>query len=107
MSVNGARILARNIPTQAIYEFDRGTGAAVRYFGSEPVYYTIASVARLPDDIHEIFLKLDEKYRRGDYCRAEDPTWDFPPGELASTAEETSAFAFSCAFYRANPLPRE
>lgn len=105
MSVNGERILARNIPTQAIYEFDRSTGIAVRYFSSRPVYYTISSVAPLPEDIRQILLKLDEKYREFEYRRAEDPEWECPPDRIASTEDETRALDFTDDFYAAHPLP--
>ncbi len=105
MLVNEATILARNIPTQAIYEFDRRTGIAVRYFSSRAVYYTIVSVARLPHDIHEIFLELDEKYRDGEYRRAEDSNWEGSPAELALTEEQKRAHLFIGDFYRTNPLP--
>src|SRR5271167_750854 len=99
MSVTETTILARNIPTQAIYEFDRRTGVAVRYFSSTPYYYTIDSVAALPVDIRDILLGLDRKYREGEYRRAEDPQWEPPPEEVGLTEEQRRALRFVSDFY--------
>jgi hypothetical protein len=104
MSVTETIILARNIPTQAIYEFDRRTGVAVRYFSSTPYYYTIDSVAALPANIHEILLGLDRKYREGEYKRAEDPEWQRPPSEVALTEDQSRALLFVSHFYPENPI---
>jgi hypothetical protein len=104
MSISEAAILARDISTQALYEFDRQTGVAVRYFSSTPYRYTINSVAPLPDDIREIFLRLDEKLQEAKCRRAEDPGWEQPREEGILTKEEIRAYLFIDDFYRSNPI---
>lgn len=102
--VRDTSIVARDISIQAIYEFDRRSGVAVRFFGTTPSRYTIDSVASLPDDIRNIIHGLDEKYREGEYRRAEDPHWERPAGELALTEDQIRAYLFCADFYRANPI---
>src|SRR5258708_37137119 len=104
MQVRDTTILARDVSIQAIYEFDRRTGVAVRYFGSRPAYYTINSVARLPTDIRDIILEIDQKNREGEYHRAEDPNWEKPQADAALTEDEIRAHLFVADFYRDNPM---
>jgi hypothetical protein len=62
-------------------------------------------MAELPQDIHDIFLGLDRKYREGKLRRAEDPTWVRTAADLALTEDQKRTFLFAHDFYKANPLP--
>lgn len=104
VQVRDTTILARDVSIQAIYEFNRRTGVAVRYFGSTPYDYIIDSVALLPDDIRDIILEIDQKNREGEYRRAEDPNWERSPADAALTESEIRAYLFCANFYRTNPL---
>ena len=99
-SVTETTIVARSTTVQEIIEFGRRTGAAI-----PPFYFVITSVAALPQDIHDIFLGLDRKYREGKICRAKEPGWIRPPADLALTEDQSRAFQFAHDFYQANPLP--
>lgn len=104
MSISETTILARDISTQAIYEFDRQNGIAIRYFGSTAYQYRIESIAPLPEDVRAIFLRMDEKLREAEYRRAENPEWEPSPEEGFLTKEEIQAYLFIDDFYRANPI---
>jgi hypothetical protein len=104
MAIRHTTILARDISIQAIYEFDRATGVATRYFGSTACTYTIDSVAPLPDDIREIMLELDQKYHEGEYRRAENPNWERPLQDAALTEQQIQAYLFCADYYRAHPI---
>jgi len=105
LKVGETAILARNVTTQQLYEFDRTTGIATQYFNGVAYDYTIDSVAALPDDIREIMLGLDRKYRQVEYRLAEDPDYVSPLEQSALTAEQRRGLRFVYDFYRANPLP--
>ena len=64
-------------------------------------------MAALPQDIHEIMLSLDHKYREGEYRDAEDPERELQPGEAALTKEQIRGLLFVSEFYPANPLPSD
>jgi hypothetical protein len=100
MSVTETSIVARSTTVQEIIEFDRRTGVAI-----SPFHFIITSVAALPQDIHDIFLGLDRKYREGKIRRAKEPRWTRPPADLALTEDQSRAFQFAHDFYKANPLP--
>ena len=59
LQIHEDRIFARRMTIQSVHWFDRVTGVEI---GDNSV--VIASIARLPDDIREIMLGLDQKYRR-------------------------------------------
>jgi hypothetical protein len=100
LSVTETTIVARSTTVQEIIEFDRKSGTARPPFG-----FVVTSIAELPQDIHDIFLGLDRKYREGKIRRAKDPTWIRPPGDLALTDDQKRAFLFAHDFYEQNPLP--
>jgi hypothetical protein len=102
MSVTETTIVARSTTVQEIIEFDRSTGAAI-----PPFYFVTTSVAALPQDIRDIFLELDRKYREGKIRRAEEPGWVRLPADLALTKDQNRAFQFAHDFYKENPLPSE
>ena len=104
MSVTKSIILARHVSSQGIYEFDRTTGIAVRHFSSRAVHYTIDSIAAPPEDVRDIILELDEKYRDGEYQRAENPEWKPPADAMALTQDQIRAYLFLGDLYRANPI---
>jgi hypothetical protein len=102
MSVTETTIVARSTTVQEIIEFDRETGVA-----TPPFYFVITSVATLPQDIRDIFLELDRKYREGKIRRAKEPGWVRPPADLALTEDQDRAFQFAHDFYKENLLPSE
>jgi hypothetical protein len=102
MSVTETTIVARSTTVQEIIEFDRETGVAI-----PPFYFVITSVATLPQDIRDIFLELDRKYREGKIRRAKEPGWVRPPADLALTEDQDRAFQFAHDFYKENLLPSE
>src|SRR6266566_9825990 len=71
LQVKERTILARRITTQSVHEFDRATG--VENVGRYPII--IDSVASVPEDIREILMGLDRKYREAECRQAEDPNW--------------------------------
>ena len=99
-SVTKTTIVARSITVQEIIEFDRLTGVA-----RSPFDFVITSVAVLPQDIHDIFLGLEQKYREARSRRARDPNWVPPTGHFALTEDQKRAFLFSHDLYKQNPLP--
>ncbi|SRR5260370_26938833 len=104
MSVTATTILARNVATQIIYDFDRRTGF-VQWNVCGTVYdCTIDSVALLPADIQESLLSLDRKGRYGEYRRAEDPEWVMPAEQARLSEEEKRGLLFVSHFYPANPI---
>lgn len=107
MAVTATTIQARNVATQIIYDFDRRTGLAEWFVFGKRYICTIDSVATLPQDIHEIMLSLDQKYREGEYRDAEDPERELQPGEAALTKEQIRGLLFVSEFYPANPLPSD
>jgi len=104
MSVTGTTILARNVATQIVYHFDRSTGHAQWNVYGTTYDCAIDSVAPLPPDIREILLGLDRKGRGFEYCRAEDPDWEMPPGQARLTEEEKRGLLFVSHFYPENPI---
>ncbi len=104
VAVRATTILARDISIQAIYEFDRQTGVAIRYFGVRPYRYTIDSVAPLPADIHNIMLELDRKHREVECRSAEYPDGQCPASVFPLTEDETKAYSFIAEFYPKYPL---
>ena len=88
--------------TQSVHWFDRTTGAEI-----DADRVVIDSIEPLPDDIREIILGLDQKYREDEYRWAEDPDWEPPEGSSRLTPEQRRAILFIAKFYSAHPLPRQ
>ena len=65
----------------------------------------INSVEPLPEDIREIVLGLDQKYREDEYRRAEDPNWAPPEGSSRLTPDQRRAILFIADFYPTHRLP--
>ncbi len=105
--VTETTILARAVTTQDLIEFDRRTGTSEHKAWGEIYNYVIDSVARLPEDIHEIMLSLDRKYRDSEYKFAENPDWEPTPEESRLTKEQIRGLLFVADFYPAHPLPRD
>ena len=61
VSIKRTTIQARTVTTQKYLEFNRETGVAE--LGNEPVLCTIDSVVPLPEDIRNVILGIDEKFR--------------------------------------------
>jgi hypothetical protein len=101
LEIREKTIFARRVTTQSIHEFDRVTGIE----GPEHSPLVIDSVEPLPDDIREIMLGLDQKYREVEYRQAEDPDWEPPEGSSRLTPEQRRAILFVVKFYPAHPLP--
>jgi hypothetical protein len=59
--LTASRIRARTITTQISLEFDRQTGVAK--WGPDKTPCIIDSTAPLPSETHDIFLRLDQRYR--------------------------------------------
>jgi hypothetical protein len=59
--LTASRIRARTITSQISLEFDRQTGVAK--WGPDKTPCTIDSTAPLPSETHDVFLRLDERYR--------------------------------------------
>src|ERR1051326_8424505 len=100
LQVREKSIFARRITTQSVHEFDRSTG--VEKVDNNPV--VIDSVAPLPDDIRDLLLGLDEKYREGEYHRAEEPDWEMPADKAKLTKNEIRALLFVSKHYEKNPI---
>jgi hypothetical protein len=100
LQVREDRILARRMTTQSVHWFDRATGVEV---GDEEV--VIESVAPLPDDIREVLLGLDQKYREDEFRRAEEPDWKPAEDHFHLTKDQIRAFGYIDKFYPAHPLP--
>jgi fatty-acyl-CoA synthase len=100
LQVREKAIFARRMTTQSVHWFDRTTGVEV---GQDAV--VIDSVATLPDDIRDIMLGLDRKYREDELRYAEEPDWEAPEGSSRLTPEQIRAIRFIGRFYPANPLP--
>jgi hypothetical protein len=100
LQVREDRIFARRMTTQSVHWFDRATGAEI-----DDDRVVIASVEPLPEDIREIMLALDQKYREDEYRWAEDPDWEPPEGSSRLTPEQRRAILFIAKFYPAHPLP--
>src|SRR4029078_8104051 len=75
LQVSEKAIFARRMTTQSVHWFDRTTGVES---GEHAIL--IDSVTPLPDDIREIMLGLDRKYREDEYRWAEEPDWEPPEG---------------------------
>jgi hypothetical protein len=60
-SVTATTVYARNVTIQKNYEFDRQTGVASS--GPERIPCIIESIKPLPQEVHQIFLELDQRYR--------------------------------------------
>jgi hypothetical protein len=104
MGITPTKIVARNVATQIIYDFDRATGHADWYVYGTHYTCMIDSVAPLPSDIHDIMLGLDRKYREAEYRRAEDPEWEMPPEQARLTEDEKRGLLFVSHFYPKNPI---
>lgn len=100
LQVRENAVFARRVTTQSVHWFDRMTG-----LDQDNPKIVIDSVAPLPDDIREIMLGLDLKYREIEYRHAEDPDWDPPEGSSRLTQEQIRAFKFIADFYPAHQLP--
>lgn len=100
LQIREDRIFARRMTTQSVHWFDRATGIEI-----DDPEVVIDSVAPLPDDIREIMLGLDLKYREIEYRRAADPDWEPPEGSSRLTQEQIRALKFIADFYLAHPLP--
>ena len=100
LKVRDEAIFARRMTTQSVHWFHRATGVEI---GQDAV--VIDSVAPLPDDIREIMLGLDRKYRENEYRWAEEPDWEPPEGSSRLTPEQIRAVLFIHDFYRTHPLP--
>lgn len=101
LQVRERTIFARRVTTQSVHEFDRATG--IEGPGHSPLI--IDSIAALPDDIREIMLGLDRKYREIEIRQAEDPDWEPPEGSSRLTPDQRRAILFIAKFYPAHPLP--
>jgi fatty-acyl-CoA synthase len=93
-------IFARRITTQSVHWFDRTTGVEI-----DEDAVVIDSIAPLPDDIREIMLGLDRKYREDEVRRAENPDWEMPEEEVKLTKAQIRGLLFIAHFYPAHPLP--
>ena len=104
MSVTATTILARNVATQIVYDFDRVTGFA--HGMSTAPFTTVRSIpSRLSRrTFTRSCLSLDRKYREGEYRRAEDPEWRMPPEQARLTEEEKRGLLFVSHFYPENPI---
>jgi hypothetical protein len=100
LQVREDRIFARRVTTQSVHWFDRKTGVEI-----DDSRIVIDSVEPLPDDIHEIMLGLDQKYREIEIRHAEDPDWAPPEGSSRLTPDQRRAILFIVKFYPDNPLP--
>ncbi len=94
------KIFARRTTIQSVHWFDRKTGMEI---GDDRVM--IDSVEPLPEDIHQIILGLDQKYREIEFRQAEDPNWEPPEGSSRLTPDQRRAILFIAKFYPAHPLP--
>jgi len=101
LQVRAKTIFARRVTTQSVHEFDRVTGVG----GREHSPLVIDSVTSLPDDIREVILGLDRKYREDEFRRAEDPDWEMPDEESKLTPVQIRAVLSTLRIYDANPLP--
>lgn len=100
LQIRKRTIFARRVTTQSVHEFDRDTGIEI-----DDPKVVIDSVEPLPDDIREIMLGLDHKYRDIEFRQAEEPDWEPPPGSSRLTKDQIRAFSFIANFYPGNPLP--
>ena len=100
LQVHEDRIFARRTTIQSVHWFDRRTGVEI-----DDDRVVIDSVEPLPQDIREIILGLDQKYREDEYRWAEDPDWQPPEGSSRLTPEQRRAILFIADFYPAHPLP--
>jgi len=93
-------IRARRITTQENLEFDRGTG--IKLGDNREVPCIIDSIAPLPAEMHDVFLKLDRKYQA---LNAMDEKERFADLErLKLTDAEKAALLFVASHYPSNPL---
>jgi hypothetical protein len=95
--VDEGTIHARRIHTQDELQFDRLTGIK---FGSVPS--RIDCVARLPTDIHELFVEMDRKHRELAALLRKGITPDLERRRL--TPDESRANGFIKAHVAANPI---
>lgn len=100
LSVNETTIRARRINTQEKLEFDRKTGVKAGDTRAKPC--VIDSVARLPAEIHDVFLQLDEKYKTLMAMDEEERFKDLD--RLKLTDAEKKALSFVHSHYSSNPL---
>ena len=100
LQVHDDRILARRTTIQSVHWFDRKTGVEI-----DDDRVVIDSVEPLPEDIREIILGLDQKYREDEYRWAEDPDWEPPEGSSRLPPAQRRALLCIAAFYPALPLP--
>lgn len=100
LQVRESKIFARRMTTQSVHWFDRASGVEI-----DDERVVVNSVATLPEDIHQIMLGLDRKYREDELRYAEDPDWVMPDEETKLTAEQKRALLFIGKFYRDHPLP--
>jgi hypothetical protein len=91
VSVTETAIHARRTTTQEDLEFDRRTGVMTR--GDGRPRCAINSVARLPVDIHEVFLGMDRKFRL-----------EHDPERIKLSKAEQAAILFASSHYASNPL---
>jgi hypothetical protein len=101
LSVAGNVIRARCVTTQEEIEFDRQIGKA--FVGERGVVCVIDSIARLPPEIHDVFLKMDKKNKE---LMAMDEESRFADLERLKLSEsEQKALIFIHSHYQSNPLP--
>jgi hypothetical protein len=100
LQVREDRIFARRMTIQSVHWFDRATGVEI-----DDDRVVIDSVASLPEDIREVMLGLDQKYRENEDQWAEDPDWEPPQGSSRLTPDQRRALIFIADFYPAHPLP--
>ncbi|HEY2876122.1 MAG TPA: hypothetical protein VGJ56_29670 [Reyranella sp.] len=100
LQVHEDRIFARRTTIQSVHWFDRKAGVEI-----DDNRVVIDSVEPLPEDIREIILGLDQKYREIEFRQAEDPDWEPPEGSSRLTPEQRRALLFIADFYPAHPLP--
>ena len=102
LSVNDTSIQARRVTTQENLEFDRQTG--IETDSSAQSLAVIDSVAPLPDDIRDVFLAMDRKFR-AHLAMDEKSRFALAPEDRKLTESEKRAFRFINTFYPSNPLP--
>ena len=90
VSVTEATIQARRVTTQESIEFDRQTGVEIC---GDPPNCRIDSVAPLPDDLLNVILGIDGKYRLEQDLE-----------RLKLTDAEIKALVYAGAHYASNPL---
>jgi hypothetical protein len=101
LSVNETAIQARRVTTQENLNFDRQT--RVEQATDEQALAVIKSVAPLPAEIQNVFLKLDQKY--GVLMAMDEKARFADLKRLKLTDAEKKALLFVGPHYAASPLP--